>query len=144
MTELSSFSNTVYPVSAADGRALFVFAHLLQELRLDCTVRNGPGLLIRLFLFFSFFFNNTVFLLVNWSVFASLSTPAKQHLPWSYKISIRSFPSAGLSLLHLHGCFSVIFDLCSYSFFWGNLLEFPLKMLLGSPSLLNIVNLLTF
>lgn len=42
---------------------------------------------------------------VNWSVFASLSTPAKQHLPWSYRISIRSFPNVALSQLQ---CF------CSY------------------------------
>lgn len=43
---------------------------------------------------------------VNWSVFASLSTPAKQHFPWSYRISIRSFPS-NVALSQLQ-CF------CSY------------------------------
>ncbi|KAF3706163.1 hypothetical protein EXN66_Car021855 [Channa argus] len=30
---------------------MFVFTHLLQELRLDCTVKNGSGLLLGLFFF---------------------------------------------------------------------------------------------
>lgn len=81
---------------------MFVFTHLLQELRLDCTVKNGPGLLLGLFLFPP----QHNFPPVNWSVFASLSTPAKQHLPWSYRISIRSFPNVALSQLQ---CF------CSYT-----------------------------
>lgn len=87
--------------------------------------------------FFSFFFNNTVFLLVNWSVFASLSTPAKQHLPWSYKISIRSFPSAGLSLLH---CFCSYMVASPWSLisvhtvsFGGTCLSFPWRCFWAPP-----------
>lgn len=70
---------------------MFVFTHLLQELRLDCTVKNGPGPLLGLSFFF--FPPQHNFPPVNWSVFASLSTPAKQHPPPSYRISIRSFPN---------------------------------------------------
>lgn len=75
---LSSFTSTVCSAQAADRRTMFVFTHLLQELRLDCTVKNGSGLLLGLF-----FPPQHNFPLVNWSVFASLSTPAKQHFPWS-------------------------------------------------------------
>lgn len=126
----SSFTSTVCSVRPADRRTMFVFTHLLQELRLDCTVKNGPGLLLGLF----FFPPQHNFPPVNWSVFASLSTPAKQHLPWSYRISIRSFPNVALSQLR---CFcsymvaSVIFAPGSYGLplLWGSSLGSPLKSL---------------
>lgn len=132
-------------VGAADGRTMFVFTHLLRELRLDCTMKNGSGLLLGLCVFFFFFFpTQHNFPPVNWSVFASLSTPAKQHLPWSYRISIRYFPNvAALTtpmFLLLHGCLSVIFALGSYSLLllllWGkkNLPGFSLKIRLEFPT----------
>lgn len=99
-------------------------------------------------LFFFFFFYSTVFLLVNWSVFASLSTPAKQHLPWSYKISIRSFPSVGLSLLQCFCSYMVasLWSLISIHTvcFVETCLAFLWRCFSVYPSLLNIVKQLTF
>lgn len=94
---------------------------LLQKPRLDCAVKNGPRSASRsVFFFFSPQHN---FLPVNWSVFASLSTPAKQHPPRSYRISIRSFPPRCLLatpvFLLLHGRLRVIFTLCFCCRYWG-------------------------
>lgn len=111
--------SSVPSVRAADRKTMFVFfsfsARLLQKPRLDCTVKNGPRSAPRSVSFFSPQHN---FLPVNWSVFASLSTPAKQHPPRSYRISIRSFPPRCLLatpvFLLLHGCLRVIFTLRSF------------------------------
>lgn len=84
MSGQSPFAGTV----CSNRRTMFVFSRLLKELRLDCTVKNGAKISP------SFFFHrSTIFSPVNWSVFFfffSLSTPAKQHLPWSYTISIHA------------------------------------------------------
>lgn len=73
------------------------FSRLLRELRLDCTVKNGPGGFIGLL----FLHLQTNFLRENCSVFGSLSlsTPAKQHAPRSERILIRFFPGVAFSQL---------------------------------------------
>lgn len=123
------FMSSGRSVRAADRKTMFVFFLSLFFLR-----PSSPKAKIRLrseewaqvrskvCLFFSPQHN---FLPVNWSVFASLSTPAKQHPPRSYRISIRSFPPRCLLatpvFLLLHGCLRVIFTLRSFLLLplWG-------------------------
>lgn len=64
-----SSASAVCSVSVADRRTMLVFTHLLWELRLDCTVKNGARFALSFRLFFPRPQRN--FHLVNWSVFAS-------------------------------------------------------------------------
>lgn len=83
---------------------MFVFSRLLKELRLDCWVKNGAK--ISPSFFFSPQHNFLPGKLVCFFFFFSLSTPAKQHLPWSYTISIHAlfFFSLWFFLPVLHSC----------------------------------------
>lgn len=81
-----------------------------------------------------FFWLNTIFPWVNWSVFASLSTPAKQHLPgamgsqFQLSLMLRSHSFIVVAPTWLPQC-----DLCSRFTYsaaaTGNLPGFSLKML---------------
>lgn len=111
---------------------MFVFTRLLQELRLDCTLKNGPGPLLGLSFSTTAQFPLSKLVCVCLTLYTSKTTS-----PLKLQDLNSFFPQCTPMFLLLHGCLSVIFALTSYSLFCcfgGNLLGFPLKILHNSPS----------